>query len=447
MAKVLTSAAVQKLKAHADKRREVRDAGTAGLYLVIQSSGAKSWALRFRKPDGKPGKLTLGPVDFSGRELTSEPVIGMPLSLPAARSLAAEIHRKRAMGRDVVADIKTEKHHRRSAIEESSANSFGLLARRYIKEHAVRRTRRWRETARVLGLRYSSADAEPRVISKGLIDLWGDRPVDAITDRDVRDIIYRSQHVATPGAKKLRRREKQSDAAGRRMVRTLSKLFKWLIEDGKIAASPVANVPSPKPAKPRERVLSDDEIRKFWKAAGEQRAEVSAPLKLLLLTGCRVNEIAGLRRTELSEDAINLPGARTKNHRPHVVPLARIASDLIPQNGSGEHVFSTTMGRRPIELGTKVKRGLDALMAIEPWTLHDLRRTCATGMAKLRVAPHVIEAVLNHVSGAKAGVAGIYNVYQCTDEKKVALERWAAHVEGIVSDSPAKVTSMTRRVS
>jgi hypothetical protein len=108
VAKTLTTAAVEKLKAHGNKRREVHDGASTGLYLIIQASGHKSWALRFRKPDGMPAKLTLGVVDFSGAELQGSPTIGQPLSLPAARQLAAEVHRQRALGRDVIDDVKGE---------------------------------------------------------------------------------------------------------------------------------------------------------------------------------------------------------------------------------------------------------------------------------------------------------------------------------------------------
>jgi integrase len=446
MAKVLTSAAVAKLKVRdGEKRREVKDGASTGLYLIIQASGHKSWGLRFRKPSTRPGrpgtpaKLTLGPVDFSGAELVGAPVIGQPLSLPAARQLAAEVHRQRAMGRDVVVDAKADKK-KLVAVDET----FGALARLYVKEHAMRETRRWQATARALGLKYKDKDAEPEVVDDGIVDLWKDKPASSITVSDVHVVVDGARDDIMPGAGMRRRKEKTSDAAGRSVTRTLSKLFGWLAEKRKITANPVAGTKAPRPARPKSRVLTDDEIQKFWRAAGQELPVFSSPLKLLLLTGCRVNEIAGLRRAELSGDAINLPESRTKNHRAHVVPLAPLAGDLIPE-GDGACVFSTTRGIRPVQLGSKLKHRLDARMAIAPWTLHDLRRTAATGMARLRIAPHVIEAVLNHVSGAKASVADIYNVYQYEDEKKAALERWASHVEGVVSGRPvSNVVSIGR---
>jgi integrase len=110
---------------------------------------------------------------------------------------------------------------------------------------------------------------------------------------------------------------------------------------------------------------------------------------------------------------------------------------------AGDLVF-TTDGAHPVSIGSKIKRRLDAAMSIPSWRLHDLRRTAATGMAEIGIAPHIIEACLNHVSGHKAGVAGIYNRAAYAPEKKAALERWAAHVDGLISGKPANVVQMHR---
>lgn len=180
-----------------------------------------------------------------------------------------------------------------------------------------------------------------------------------------------------------------------------------------------------------------------------KRKELSALLKLLLLTGCRLNEVAGMTRTELSDDGAtwNIPGSRTKNKRPHVVPLAHLAREPLnsvkPIAGEAGLVFTTT-GRSPVSGWSKIKRRLDEAMKIPPWRLHDLRRTTATGMAEIGIAPHIVEAALNHISGAKAGVAGTYNRAAYAEEKRAALERWALHVQGLVSERPANVVKMRK---
>jgi integrase len=156
-----------------------------------------------------------------------------------------------------------------------------------------------------------------------------------------------------------------------------------------------------------------------------------------------LNEVAGMRREELSDDGsvLTIPSHRTKNHRPLVLelpPLARSIIGSLPTIDGG-FVF-TTNGRRGLTSWSRVKAQLDATMNIPSWRLHDLRRTAATSMANLGILPHIIEAVLNHVSGAMSGVAGIYNRSTYAVEKTAALARWADHIEGLVTDRKAKVT-------
>ena len=137
-----------------------------------------------------------------------------------------------------------------------------------------------------------------------------------------------------------------------------------------------------------------------------------------------------MRRSEISDDGEmwTIPGSRTKNHRPCVVPMTPLAKNLVVR-GSADLVF-TTNGTTPLSGWSRMKRRLDAAVG-DGWVLHDLRRTAATGMAEIGIAPHIIEAVLNHISGARAGVAGIYNRANYLPEKKAALARWAAHVDGL----------------
>ena len=129
MAKTLTAAAVRTLRP-TSQRQEIKDS-TQGLYLTIQSSGHKSWCLRFRRPDGRPGKLVLGPVDLSGQEVTGEPQIGMPLTLSAARQLATQVMRDRAMGLDVIGNRKTEKMRMQTQHWERSQNNFVKCVRAF----------------------------------------------------------------------------------------------------------------------------------------------------------------------------------------------------------------------------------------------------------------------------------------------------------------------------
>ena len=448
MPKVLTFAAVERYRP-TRQRREIRDGGTQGLSLVIQPSGAKSWAMRFRRPNGQPAKLTLGTVDLSGKELKDKPEIGMPLSLPAARQLAAEVHRQRATGRDVIADHAAAKHRRRTEVQEGAANTFGTLAPQFIEEHARPKTRRWRDTARLLGLRYPKDGGEPEKIAGGLLQRWADRPVREIDGHDVWSVVDETRRIGAPGLE--RRTDRPTDSHARAMSSCLSKMFGWLVQNRKVDKNPCIGVHRPDAPKARDRVLTDAEIVAFWhacdKAVGDPFGQL---LKLLLLTGSRLNEVAGMTRAELSEDGTtwSLPGKRTKNGRPHVVPLPPLARAVLatvkPIAGKAGLVFSTT-GDTPVSGWSKIKGRLDEVMKIPPWRLHDLRRTAATGMAEIGIAPHIVEAALNHISGARAGVAGTYNRAAYALEKKAALERWAEHVEGLVSGRPANVVSLSRK--
>ncbi len=433
MAKALTAAAVARLKEGA-QRREIRDGGCPGLYLIIQQSGVKSWALRFRKPGGKSAKLTLGKVDLTNKEVEAEPVVGAPLTLASARRLAIELHRQRAIGKDVVAVRYREKLERKAR----GAKTFAKAAIDFIEQHAMRNTRRWKDRARLLGLRAAKEARGLELIPQGLADRWRDRPITEIDGDDVHAIVDEVRENGVPGLEQ-RVVDGPSESRALVMFATLSKLFSWLVERRRIRQNPCIGVHRPATQHARDRVLTNDEIVAFWWAAGAERAEFTAVLKLLLLTGQRRGEVVGMRRAELSGDFAvwTIPGTRTKNKRAHVVPLSAAARNIIAGVPTTGDIVFTTNGKSPVSCGSKIKRRLDALMKNAPWRLHDLRRTAATGMAEIGIPPHIVEAVLNHVSGHKAGVAGIYNRAQYAAEKKVALERWAAHVEELIAGGPA----------
>lgn len=453
----LTVPAIARFKPDPRRRREIRDGGAPSLYLVIQPSGAKSWAMRFRRPGGTTwGKLVLGPLDPSNNELTGALVIGQPLTLTAARQLAATIHRERAMGKDVIAEQRIARNRSKSENEHAAAITFGLLVRQYVEEYAKPKTRRWRETARNLGLLFP-LEGELVVARGGLAERWADRPVTSIDGHDIHGAVEEARRRGMPGLG--RRNDGLSDARGRAMGRTLGKFFGWLLQHRRIASNPCVGVWCPPPPARRERVLTDPEIRWFWQAAGGLGEPFGPLLKLLLLTGQRLNEVGGMRRDELQKDGWYLPGSRTKNKLEHIVPLPPPAAELIdsaPVIEGCSYVFSTT-GKRSVSGWSKTKSRLDTAMlviaqredksvcSIERWVLHDLRRTAVTNMNKLKILPHVVEATVNHIStGARAGVAGNYNKYDYYDEKKEALQRWALHLGGIVGGGAANVVQLDK---
>src|SRR6516225_11710828 len=206
---------------------------------------------------------------------------------------------------------------------------------------------------------------------------------------------------------------------------SLSAFFAWLIREGLIETNPVAGTGKANEGPSRDRVLTQTELAEVWHAATGTFGDI---IRLLLLTGQRRNEIGFLRWSEVDfgRGMIVFPPERTKNKLKHELPLAPQALAILQERQrQGDHVFREFNWYRG-------KLALDArLKGVAPWRLHDLRRSCATGMAELGVQPHIIEAVLNHVSGHKGGVAGIYNRAKYADEMRSALQRWADHLDTI----------------
>src|SRR5262249_8688604 len=219
---------------------------------------------------------------------------------------------------------------------------------------------------------------------------------------------------------------------------SLSAFFVWAWRRGMVENNPVLATHRHTEVS-RDRVLSDPEIRRIWHALPD--SDFGRILKVLLLTGQRRREIADLRWSEvdLARAVIELPPERTKNGRTHQVPIsAPVRAILEAQPRSGDQVFA------PANLDVH-KAELDTELPVEPhWVVHDLRRTCATRMADLGVQPHVIEAVLNHVSGHRSGVAGVYNRALYATEKAQALARWADHVLAVVEGRESNVTPLKR---
>lgn len=297
------------------------------------------------------------------------------------------------------------------------------------------RNRGWRVTARVLGLDFAGGEGRPTLVAGGLSERWASFPAGEIGAGMIAAVVEESRRTAIPGTPS--RKSGTNDSRGRAIAITLGKLFAWAFQHRRVATNPALGMFRPKSPPARTRVLSNDELRRLWTALDEIGAPFAQAIRLLALTGARVGEVAGMTHAELSEDLTvwNLPADRSKNKLPHVVPLPGLAREIIasvPRLAGSRFVFSTN-GVTPISGWSKIKRRLDGLVGDIPhWRLHDLRRTAVTGMAEIGVQPHVIEAVINHVSGHKSGVAGVYNRAQYSAEKRAALERWSDFVVGIV---------------
>ena len=225
----------------------------------------------------------------------------------------------------------------------------------------------------------------------------------------------------------------------------LSALFAWALTQGLCDVNPVIGTERLKNGKPRERVLSDAEVAAIWKASGDD--DYGRVVKLLVLTGCRRAEIGGMCWSEIDrgQGVWTLPESRSKNKTAHTLPVLPMMSSII---GSVPHI----VGRDPLfglrgagfSGWQRGKDALDARLDLVDWTLHDIRRTCATRMADLGIMPHIIEQILNHQSGHKGGIAGIYNRSSYEREARSALATWHDHVRGMVEGGRRKIITMPR---
>ena len=237
-----------------------------------------------------------------------------------------------------------------------------------------------------------------------------------------------------------------------RVLAAVRALCNWAVSEDFLASSPCDKLRPPAAERSRERVLGEAEIVAFWRAC-EASSWPFGPLgQLLLLTGARRDEIGAMTWSEIDLERAEwrLSGNRVKNSREFTLPLTPMAVDILRSlpriTGLGDFVF-TTNGRTPVSGFSRAKERFDEEMAKslheppDPWVLHDLRRTCASGLAALGVQPHVIEAVLNHASGQIKGVAKVYNRHQYAEEKREALTKWASYVAGIVGGKDEEAAS------
>jgi len=220
--------------------------------------------------------------------------------------------------------------------------------------------------------------------------------------------------------------------ARNRLRSALSSFFSWAIQEGLTETNPVQGTGKADAGASRDRVLTQDELRQLWRSLGDDR--FSEIVRLLLLTGQRRNEIGKLQWSEvdLARKLIMLPPERVKNGRAHGVPLSAQALAILarlPRRNSSGFIFAD----RGFNDWDRAKQELDQRLGFTDWRLHDIRRTCATMMAEIGVLPHIVEAVLNHQSGHKAGVAGTYNRARYEGEMRSALQRWADHLDRVVA--------------
>ena len=374
-----------------------------GFGIRLREGGSRHWVFQY-KIGSKQRRLTFGKYPA--------------LDAKKARDRAAELHAKVRLGQDPAG----AKHDARARAQET----FEACAQKYLT---------WQRKE----VRPSTYKENERHLLKNLSSLHG-LHIDKI---DKRTIAAQLTRFAVEGGPVQANRTRAS----------LSKFLNWCLREG-LVESNQAVLTNVNKEKKNDRVLLDGELADIWNALPEN--DYSAIVKLLILTGQRVREISNLRWSEIDFDrgTISLPPHRTKNGRPHLIPMsAAVTSILEDQIRRADRDLVFGRGQGGFSGFSKAKSALDDAIAAKadknakpmvPWIIHDLRRAVATGMAEIGIQPHVIEAILNHISGHKSGVAGIYNRASYEAEKATALNRWAEHVEAIIEKRKTNIAPFKR---
>ncbi len=396
----LTQIAVEKLSAPAAGRAYYWDRHLPGFGLRITANGAKSWIASYRLVDGRKVMETIGTL------------ARLP-DVADARQAARDSMTKAAAGDNPVAE-------KRAAAARGAVNIVAAAVARYLAECdrnlKPKTAREWR-----------------RIFEHDVLPLWGERPLTEIAKGDVLEL------VNDKAARRERKRQGSASGAAVQAGKMLTRLrtfFGWTVANDLVAADPTAGVRRPAKEGSRDRVLTDDEIRAFWVGTG-QLATFGNLFRLMLLTAQRESEVAGIRWLELDIEKRfwAIPGARSKNGKPHIVHLSALAIEILEQvpRVAGQDLLFSGTGKTAVSGFSRAKARLDRLMGgeIAPWVLHDLRRTATTGMARIGIVPHVADRVLNHQAGTIRGVAAVYNRFEYLEERKAALEAWGRLVESL----------------
>lgn len=384
MRKALTNKTLEALKPQA-KRYEVHDLHCPGMSVRVSVQGQKVFSAKFRFGLAQK-RIKLG--------------IYPRISLATAREKAMDIFRQVDEG------IDPTKRRRTANMKVEG------ICHEFIRLHAQPRNKSWREAERIL--------------ERELITTFGQRDIREIKRFDVLEMMDAAL-------------ARGSSYQANRILSHIRKLFNWCVERGIVEASPIVGLKPPTKEISRERALNDNEIIRLLRACRNDVYPFRQFAPLLLATAQRRGELAEMRWSEIDFEAKTwvIPSERSKNGKAHVVPLSPFALrvlDEVPRFLDCDYVFTTTR-KSPVSGFSKALRRLSEGSQTTNWRWHDLRRTAASGMARAKVAPHVVEKVLNHVSGIISGVAAVYNRYGYDDEAREALEEWGATLANLATQN------------
>ena len=393
MKRILTARTVASAAPPQRGQTEIYDRGYPGLALRISYGGGKSFTT-FYHTGGKHRRMTLG--------------IWPAMSLAEARDAWRQVREAVARGEDPA----------RAKQGRKPSSSFDVVVEEWLKRDQSRN-------------RDSTQRQVQLIVANELMPAWTGRAVGDIGKRDVLDLL---DGICDRGAPIM---------ANRVFVYT-NRFFRWCVSRDVVPSNPMAGLSRPGVEKARDRVLTDGELAKVWRAACDAGG-FGRIIRLLILTGARKEEVGRLRWDEVVDDHIKLTADRTKTGEPNDIPLSSAARALLaamaPLVAEGL-VFATGAGK-PITSWARHKARLDAAAGVTGWRIHDLRRTFSTGVNELGAEPHVVESILGHKI---RGVAGVYNKAKHVAAKRAAVEAWGAHVLALVEGRDPGVVIPMRTV-
>jgi integrase len=364
------------------------DAASPGFGLKVTPKGRKVFIVLYRTggAGSKLRKYTIGPY---GR-----------VTLHQARVAAQKVFAAKLEGRDPAAEKRESKRR-------ILADLVGDLLESFIAQR-LSQNRSGAEIARLLR----------REVGKP----WAGRSIHSIGKRDVVEVVSAVVQRGAP-------------STANKTLKSLKTFLRWCVGRAVLDQSPAEGVPLPTKEVARDRVLSDAELVGVILAARKIGGPYAGIVELLALTGQRREEVAclGWEELDLAEQVWTIPKARTKNGKAHVVHLSKQSLAVLQGADRRGPLMFTLLGSKPFQDFARAKRRLDQLSDVTGWRLHDLRRTCVSGMARLGVAPHVADKILNHQAGTISGVAAVYQRHDFLAERRAALEKWGAHIGGVLA--------------
>jgi integrase len=376
----LTELAIKKAKP-ADKRYDLFDASVRGLGLRVATSGTKSWFM-MRRFNGRMIRTTFGRY----------PEVPLALARLKAPNILADMADGQTAG-------------------QRKTDLFRVVLDEWLKKDQAKN---------------KSVHQVRVAMYKHVLPTFGSIPVASITKRDINRLIDKIVDAGSP-------------IAANRVLAFTKRFFSWCKERDILELSPAEAIRPPSKEKTRDRVLTLEEMKKFWVACDQIGYPWGPIFQLLLLTGARLREVAQASWDEISivDRTLDLPARRTKNGRSHQIQLSVQAMNIIQAlpKVEGQGLLFTTNGKTAVSGFSKVKKRLDIMSGVSDWRYHDLRRSFAThSTERLSISPVIADKILNHVTGQVRGVAAIYQHGEYLEERRTALQKWGDFIQELATN-------------